>query len=181
MKNTQKYTVKSPIADLKNSFQNFLSTYTNKYSEVFEALSRQAVPFGGNLLEKEHKLSGNASGNNGKIHEKPEGQKQEISENRFSVLYKRNAQYHHIGCSSQAEAQHVLSMMMTDENRIPVGIYDAKTDTFEWEIIGQYFHSQDPIEAQESRLEEVLTTARILRRRDSSWLPGYLQKPSFFA
>lgn len=181
MKQTQKYTVKSPISDLKTSFQNFLSTYTNKYSEVFEALSRQVVPFGGNLLEKEHDMKRNASGSKAKKQDEQKGQNKEVSENRFSVLYKRNAQYHHIGCSSQVEAQNVLSMMMADENRIPVGIYDAKTDSFEWEIIGQYFHNQDPIEAQESRLEEVLTTARILRRRDSSWLPGYLQKPSFFA
>ena len=105
----------------------------------------------------------------------------EISENRYSVLYKLKSQYHHVGCSSQAEAQSVLGILMTDENRIPVGIYDAKTDSFEWEIIGQYFHSQDPISEQHSRLDEILTISRALRRRDSSWQPGYLQKPSFFA
>ena len=179
MKQIENNISKSSKKNLKNSFQNFLSNYSNKYSEVFEALSRQAVPFGGNLLEKGHYVKGNTSDDNNQ--RQNNSQNQEVSENRFSVLYTLNAQYHHVGCSSQAEAQDVLSMMMTDENRIPVGIYDAKTDTFEWEIIGQYFHSQDSIEEQESRLEEVLTTARILRRRDSSWQPGYLQRPSFFA
>jgi hypothetical protein len=106
---------------------------------------------------------------------------QEISENRYSVLYTFNGQYHHIGYSSQAEAQSALSMLMTDENRIPVGIYDAKADSFEWEIIGQYLHSQDPISEQQNRHSEILTIARALRRRDSSWQPGYLQRPSFFA
>ncbi|MBE9461622.1 hypothetical protein IEE83_06985 [Dyadobacter sp. UP-52] len=96
-------------------------------------------------------------------------------------MYTLKSQYHHIGCSSQAEAQSVLGLLMTDGNRIPVGIYDEKTDTFEWEIIGQYFHSQDSASEQNSRLEEVLTISRALRRRDSSWQPGYLQKPSFFA
>jgi len=103
------------------------------------------------------------------------------SENRYSVLYKLKSQYHHVGCSSEVDAQAVLSMLMTDGNRIPVGIYDAQTDLFEWEIVGQYFHSQDPASEQNRRLAEVLTIARALRRRDSSWQPGYLQKPGFFA
>lgn len=138
-----KYTAKSPLSDLKNSFQNFLSTYTKK--------------------------------------DKSKGEENTVSENRYSVLYTLKSQYHHIGCSSEAEAQSVLGLLMTDGNRIPVGIYDEKTDTFEWEIIGQYFHSQDSSIDQNSRLEEILTISRALRRRDSSWQPGYLQKPSFFA
>ncbi|MCF0055000.1 hypothetical protein [Dyadobacter sp. CY356] len=138
-----KYTAKSPLSDLKNSFQNFLSAYTKK--------------------------------------DKAKGEENVVSENRYSVLYTLKSQYHHIGCSSQAEAQSVLGLLMTDGNRIPVGIYDEKTDTFEWEIIGQYFHSQDSTIDQNSRLEEILTISRALRRRDSSWQPGYLQKPSFFA
>jgi hypothetical protein len=108
-------------------------------------------------------------------------QGQEFTKNRFSVLYTLKGQYHHAGCSSQEEAQHVLGMLMTDGNRIPVGIYDSKTDAFEFEIIGQYFHSQDPISDQQARLHEVLTISRSLRRRDGSWQPGHLQTPSFFA
>ena len=143
MTQEQKHIAKSPLSDLKKSFQNFLSTYTKR--------------------------------------DKSKEQQKVVSENRYSVLYTLKSQYHHIGCSSQAEAQSVLGLLMTDGNRIPVGIYDEKTDTFEWEIIGQYFHSQDSASEQNSRLEEVLTISRALRRRDSSWQPGYLQKPSFFA
>jgi len=172
MTQEKKHISKSPIKVLKNSFKNFLSSYTTKYPEVFEVLSRPATPFGGNLIEAGH-LEGSNSNH--------AGENQESSTNRYSVLYTMNAQYQHIGCSSQSEAQNVLGMLMTDGNRIPVGIYDAKTDLFEWEIIGQYFHSQDPISEQRSRLEEILTIARALRRRDSSWDSGYLQKPSFFA
>jgi hypothetical protein len=181
MTQIQKLITKSPIAELRSSFENFITTYANKYSDVFEALSRQSVPFGGNLLEKGHYVNDSRTGSSNKKQNKQKDQNQEVSENRYSVLYTLNAQYHHIGCSSQAEAQSILGMLMTDGNRIPVGIYDEKTDSFEWEIIGQYFHSQDPISEQYSRMDEILTIARALRRRDSSWQPGYLQKPSFFA
>ncbi|MCF2490817.1 hypothetical protein [Dyadobacter sp. CY347] len=108
-------------------------------------------------------------------------QRQESLANRYSVLYTLKGQYQHVGCSTEEEAQYVLGMLMTDGNRIPVGIYDSKTDSFEWEIIGQYFHGQDSTSDQQARLHEVLTISRTLRRRDASWQPGYLQKPSFFA
>ena len=181
MTQIQKLTRKSPIAEFRSSFENFITSYANKYSDVFQALSRQSVPFGGNLLEKGHYMNESRNGSSSRKQTSQKDPNQEISENRYSVLYTLNAQYHHIGCSSQAEAQSAMGILMTDGNRIPVGIYDEKTDSFEWEIIGQYFHSQDPISEQRSRMEEVLTIARALRRRDSSWQPGYLQKPSFFA
>jgi hypothetical protein len=145
MTHIKKIIRKSPINNLRSSFQNFFSANAN---------SRQA---------------------------KPVGHKYEVFENRYSVLYTFNGQYHHKGYSSEIEAQAGLSLLMTDENRIPVGIYDAKTDSFAWEIIGQYLYSQDPASEQHSRLEEILTISRALRRRDSSWQPGYLQRPSFFA
>jgi hypothetical protein len=105
----------------------------------------------------------------------------DVSENQYSVLYMLNGHYQHIGCSSQEEAQSVQATMMTDECRIPVGIYNAKTDTFEWEMIREYFQSQDSASERKESLEEVLTISRTLRRRDSSWEPGYLQRPGLFA
>jgi|GEM_PF-1718831 len=180
MSQIQKYLSKSPITELRNSFQDLFSAYSSKYSEVLEAISRQAVPFGGNLLEAGH-LKGAASSRSVNGQGKSGNNDSETSENRYSVIYTRDGHYHHVGCSSQTEAQTVLGLMMTDEDRIPVGIYDSSTDLFEWEMIGQYFHSQDPISEQNSRLAEVLTIARALRRRDSSWQPGYLQRPGLFA
>ena len=180
MKQIHKSQRNSPITELRNSFQDLFSAYSHKYSEVLEAISRKAVPFGGNLLEGDH-LKGTILSNGSDEPGKPDIGDHETSENRYSVLYTRDGHYHHAGCSSQAEAQTVLGLMMTDENRIPVGIYDSKTDLFEWEVIGQYFHSQESISEQQSRLDEILTMARTLRRRDSSWEPGYLQRPGFFA
>ncbi|TLV02741.1 hypothetical protein [Dyadobacter luticola] len=112
---------------------------------------------------------------------KQKAQGNEFSKNRYSVLYTLKGQYQHVGCSSQEEAQHVLGTLQTDGHRIPIGIYDSQTDTFEWEIIGQYFHSQNLMSDPEGRLEEVLTVSRALRRRDGSWQPGVLGRASFFA
>jgi hypothetical protein len=113
--------------------------------------------------------------------DKSKSQSQEFTKNRYSVLYTLKGQYQHVGCSSEEEAQYVLGTLMTDGNRIPIGIYDSKTDIFEWEIIGQYFHAQDPITDQQERLHEILTVSKVLRRRDSSWHPGVMGRVSFFA
>lgn len=101
-------------------------------------------------------------------------------ENRYSVLYTLNDQYQHIGCPTQEHAQTVLGSMLTDENRVPVGIYDSKTDSFEWEIVGEYLAGTGT-SAQNSRQERILTIARALRRRDASWNPAHLQRPGIFA
>ncbi|MCE6988045.1 hypothetical protein [Dyadobacter sp. CY323] len=113
--------------------------------------------------------------------DKSKNQSQEFTKNRYSVLYTLKGQYQHVGCSSQEEAQYVLGTLMTDGNRIPIGIYDSKTDTFEFELIGQYFHAQDPASDQQERLHEILTVSRALRRRDGSWHPEVLGRASFFA
>ena len=114
-------------------------------------------------------------------HTKQGKSSQEITKNRYSVLYTLKGQYQHVGCSSEEEAQHVLGSLMTDGNRIPIGIYDAQTESFEWEIIGQYFYSQDLMSNPEERLLEAITISKALRRRDGSWQPGVMGRASFFA
>ena len=113
--------------------------------------------------------------------ERPSVNAEEHFENRYSVLYTLNDQYQHVGAPTQEEAQSVLGLMLTDENRVPIGIYDSKTDSFEWEIVGEYLGGQVASAHQRNRHEKVLTIARALRRRDASWHPAYLQRPSFFA
>jgi hypothetical protein len=102
-------------------------------------------------------------------------------ENRYSVLYTLNDHYQHVGCPTQEEAQLVQGLMLTDGSRVPVGIYDSKTDTFEWEIVAEYLSGQGSDERQRNHHETILNIARALRRRDASWHPEYLQRPSFFA
>jgi hypothetical protein len=180
MTQTQKYAQRSFLTGLRSAFQHLFSTERNQHSEVLEVLSRRVVPFGGNWLESQNNSKANDNSRRFTADYEP-GNHEDISENRYSVLYLLNDQYQHVGCSSQAEAQSLLGRMMTDEIRIPVGIYDAKNDSFEWELVGQYFHSKDSVEEQRDRAEQILTISRALRRRDSSWQPGFLQKPSIFA
>lgn len=108
-------------------------------------------------------------------------QEEGYAANRYSVLYTLNEQYQHVGCPTQEEAQLVQGLMLTDENRVPVGIYDSRTDSFEWEIVGEYLAARGSDAHQRDREEAILTIARALRRRDASWHPEYLQRPSFFA
>lgn len=176
MTQIQKDIKNSPLTDLRSSIEDLISEYTNRCSEVFEALARPSAPLGANLLESDHQEMNNLIGNGSDAM-----QNDGFGLNRYSVLYTVNGQYQHIGCSSQEESQSVLANMMTDEFRIPIGIYDEKTDLFEWEMIGQYFHSMDPENDQRERQNEVMNVVRALRRRDSSWEPGILQRPSFFA
>lgn len=160
----------TPLTGLRNSIGNLFSAYSAKYSEVFGVLSKPWAPLGAGLLEAGHTNDVTK-----------DADYSDFGKNRYSVLYTRNAQYQHVGCSSQSEAQAVLAGLMTDGNRVPVGIYDEVNDTFEWEIIGQYFHSQDPADVREARNAEVLTVAKALRRRDGSWQPGHLQRPGIYA
>lgn len=102
--------------------------------------------------------------------------------NRFSVLYMLNGQYHHIGAATQSEAMSVLQSLAKNTRRIPVGIYDAKTELFEWEPGRQKDYNKSDIEEQGRLAGQIITIAQALRRRDASWQPaGAFRRPSFFA
>jgi hypothetical protein len=156
----------------KYAFRNVIDNLISGYHDVVEGLSHKSVHFGGHPRAKHAATFDRIEKNK---------RDQEYSENRYSVLYTREGRYQHLGCSTEAEAQTLQGMLMTDGERVPVGIYDSLIDQIEWEIVGAYFHAQDPAEVQQARLDEVLIIARAIRRRDSSWQPGYLQKPGFFA
>jgi hypothetical protein len=101
---------------------------------------------------------------------------------RFSVLYLLNEQYHHVGCNTQTEAQSVLHKLAADKKRKPVGIYDSKTELFEWEPSRQLNYEQASIGEQGDQGNRIITIAQSLRRRDAGWLPvGDLHRPSLFA
>lgn len=102
--------------------------------------------------------------------------------NRFSVLYMLNGQYHHIGCATHPEASSVLQKLVANPRRTAVGIYDAKTELFEWEPSRQHNYNQADIEEQGQLATQIITVAQALRRRDASWQPAStFGRPSFFA
>lgn len=101
---------------------------------------------------------------------------------RYSVLYLLKEQYHHIGSTTHSEAKALLQRLAADAKRTPVGIYDSKTELFEWEPTRQREYNQASIEEQGRLGNQIILIAQALRRRDSNWyLTGQFQRPNFFA
>lgn len=93
-----------------------------------------------------------------------------------------NGQYHHIGCATHAEATSILQKLVVNPRRVAVGIYDAKTELFEWEPNRQHKYNQADIEEQGQLATQIINVAQALRRRDASWQPASMfRRPSFFA
>ena len=87
---------------------------------------------------------------------------------RYSVLYLRHEQYHHIDCITYLQAQTLLEGMSSDADQVPIGIYDAKTELFEWEPDRRHLYSQASIGEQGKRAEEMIRIVQELRLHDSS-------------
>ncbi len=101
---------------------------------------------------------------------------------RYSLIYLLKDQHQHVGFVSHAEANSLLQRLLTDSKRTPIGIYDAKTELFEWAPAYQPQFNQASTEEQAQLGNEIITIAQSLRRRDSSWHPAdSFRRPSFFA
>jgi hypothetical protein len=102
--------------------------------------------------------------------------------NRFSVIYQFREQYHHVSCNTRAEAESVLKLVPNHKGRTPVGIYDAKTELFDWDASRQDQYDRASFEGQGQLGEQIITIAQALRRRDANWQKaGEFRRPSFFA
>lgn len=103
--------------------------------------------------------------------------------NRFSVLYLFKERHQHVNYHTISEARSILQTISTSKGRIPIGIYDAKTELFEWEPYQQQRHfTEAGIDEHGNVDEQIITIAQALRRRDASWqAKGSPQRPSFFA
>lgn len=99
---------------------------------------------------------------------------------RFSVIYLLREQYHHIACNTRQEATEVLQKLQLDMKRTPVGVFDAKTELFEWEPTRQQIYNAATIQEQSKLADQIITIAQALRHRDASWVPA-LNRPSYFA
>lgn len=101
---------------------------------------------------------------------------------RLSVIYLLNGRYHHVASDTPTEAKALLEKLSTDQRRKPVGIYDAKTELFDWEPDQQQAYDQASISEQAQRSNYITSIAQALRRRDASWQPtADYRKPSLFA
>lgn len=101
---------------------------------------------------------------------------------RYSLIYLLKDQYQHIGFDKHPDAKVVLEQLINDPKRTPIGIYDAKTELFDWVPAYQAHFDQASIEEQAQHGNGIITIAQALRRRDSSWHPADgFRRPSFFA
>ncbi|MEZ0485251.1 hypothetical protein [Fibrella aquatica] len=101
---------------------------------------------------------------------------------RYSVVYLLKDQYQHIGFANHADAELLLKQLVTDNRRTPVGIYDAKTELFNWAPSHQAQYNSASTEEQARRGNDIIAITQALRRRDASWHPADgFRRPSFFA
>ncbi|WP_247236487.1 hypothetical protein [Telluribacter sp. SYSU D00476] len=87
---------------------------------------------------------------------------------RYSVLYLLQEQYCHTGCITYLQAQALLEGMSAETGQTPVGIYDAKTELFEWEPDRKLLYNQASIGEQGKRAEEMIRIVQELRLHDSN-------------
>ncbi|WP_229367848.1 hypothetical protein [Telluribacter humicola] len=182
----QIYAGKVARRGLSRTIRKYFFVYINKHARVFESINRQLTPYGDNCLPL---LSSSVDKNI--THMTPttitvEAKQRQLLEsngdkNRFSVLYQRHDQYHHMGCATFQQALAQLESLTTDEERTPIGIYDAKTELFEWEPARQQDYNQASIGEQGKQAEEIIRIVQSLRRRDVCWQSGDFTNPSIFA
>ncbi|WP_040005668.1 hypothetical protein [Fibrisoma limi] len=67
---------------------------------------------------------------------------------RFTVLYQLNNHYFYIGCSTYLLADLTLSNVQSVHSGEPLGIYDAKTELFQWEPVRRHYYNKLSIEEQ---------------------------------
>jgi hypothetical protein len=87
---------------------------------------------------------------------------------RFSILYLHKRQYKHISYPTRAEANTALESFSIHYEGTPIGVYDAKTELFYWEITR--FDNKMSIEEQGRRGNEVITIIQTLRSQEESKL-----------
>lgn len=88
--------------------------------------------------------------------------------NRFSILYLLKRQYKHISYPTRAEANTALENFSTHHQGTPIGVYDAKTELFYWEV--SRFDNKMSIEEQGKRGNEVITIIQTLRSQEEAKL-----------
>jgi hypothetical protein len=88
--------------------------------------------------------------------------------NRFSILYLLKGQYQHISYPTRTEAYTALEGFSGTYKGIPIGVYDAKTELFYWDV-PRFEYNRMSIEEQGKRGEEVINVIQNLRNQEE-WM-----------
>lgn len=99
---------------------------------------------------------------------------------RFSVVFISSEQYHQISCATQAEAAAMLKQVFIDQDKEPIGIYDAKTELFDWEPVQKHQYDKLGVEEQGRLGNHLISIAQTLRQQEQQRQePGIIQEPIF--
>lgn len=183
----QTYKNKVSVSEIRSIVEDYLITKINANREVFEAISRMGNYYGGNVFPAKYYTTRKAR--KGKATPDPVAASVAIiqesppddSENRFSVLYLFHERHQHVGCTTYLRAQEILLALSADPTRTPLGIYDDKTELFEWDPSLRSEFDRAEIREQGARGHEIISIAQALRRRDSSWESYEFRRPSVFS
>ncbi len=183
---TQIYRKKESLSEIRSSIRTSLIAKINANQEIFASLTRMGNQYGGNVFPNRNYQDGSQflthepsplTPFRGEI-ENPD---KLYYKNRYSVLYLLKDQYQHIGCSTYEEAQAAIKALLDDQDRFVVGVYDDRTELFEWDAALRDEYEKASMRDQGRSAEQITRIAQALRRRDSSWDSADFNRPSFFA
>jgi hypothetical protein len=99
---------------------------------------------------------------------------------RFSIIYIAYNQYCQINCASSFDVKARLQELVIDEHIEFLGVYDAKTELFQWEPIRQHYYDQLSIEEQGHLGSQLIEIAKRLRQQQQQrTIPGLAQSPLY--
>lgn len=175
------------LSEIRSTIEDFLTANINANQEVFESLTRMGNHYGGNVFPARYYTSRKAKSVakvpivNVSASQVAEETAPESLENRFSVVYLFHDRHQHVGCTTHEKAQAILQSLASDPARTPVGIYDDKTELFEWDLAIRSEFDQADIREQGYMGNEIISIAQALRRRDSTWESYEFRRPSVFS
>jgi hypothetical protein len=183
----QAYKNKISVADLRSNVAHYLSAKLHDNQDVYEALVRMGNPYGASVFPDRYhtrSISGLVKRAHKPTSPPPESIADKVPDEpgflrRYSVVYLLREQYRQLNCSTREQAREALNLLLEDEDRTPVGIYDDKTELFEWEHSLREEYEKASMKEQGQRGAEIINIAQALRRRD--WDLGEFRRPSLFA
>ncbi|GHB57522.1 hypothetical protein [Persicitalea jodogahamensis] len=183
---TQVYRKKTSLSEIRSSIRASLIAKINANQEVFASLTRTGDQYGGNVFANRNYQTGSQFLTREPaplipFREEVEEPDKLYYKNRYSVLYLLKDQYQHIGCSTREEAQATIKTLFNDQDRFVVGVYDDRTELFEWDAALRDEYEKASMKDQGRSGEQIIRIAQALRRRDSSWDSADFNRPSFFA
>ena len=182
----QTYSTTVSLSEIRTSVAAFLFSKMKDNEPALGTRARREQPYSGNILPDRSHTDGHRSlayevPPGSPLHEPMGEPDRYYYTNRYSVVYLLKGHYKHIGCSTYPQAQAALNLIAEHTDRTAVGIYDDRTELFEWDAALRDEYEKASMKDQGRKGEEVISIVQAMRRRDSSWDSREFRRPSFFA